>query len=91
MELAAYLGTVAGMGTLGIGAMYAVAGTIGRRIDDLRTDIDVRFAQVDSRFAQIDARVDIRFSRVDSQLDAIIGAVSDLGQRVTRLETRGHD
>jgi hypothetical protein len=84
MELAAYLGTVAGMCTLGIGAMYAVAGTIGRRIDDLRGDIDTRFGQIDSR-------VESRFSRVDGQLDAIIGAVTDLGQRVTRLESRPRD
>lgn len=39
----------------------------------------------DDRFDEVDRRL----ARVESQNDSIIGAVSDLGQRVTRLEARG--
>ncbi len=39
----------------------------------------------DDRFDQVDRRL----ARLETQNDSIIGAVSDLGQRVTRLEARG--
>lgn len=78
MDLAAYLGTVTAMVTLAVGAMAMVVGLLGRRIDDLA-------GQLGQRIDDLSARMD----RVEVQNDAILGAVSDLGQRVARLEARG--
>ena len=68
MDLAAYLGTVGGLVTLAIGAMYVIVSQLGRRLDDVRDDLGSRM------------------DRLERQNEQIIGAVSDLGQRVTRLK-----
>ena len=74
MDLAAYLGTVAGMVTLAVGGMGLVVALLGKRIDDVNLRIDDLAA---------------RMGRLESQNDAILGAVGDLGQRVAHLEARG--
>ncbi len=68
MDLAAYLGTVGGLVTLAIGAMYVIVSLLGRRLDDVRADLGSRM------------------DRLERQNQQIMGAVTDLGQRVTRLE-----
>jgi len=113
VSTAAYISTVVSICALSLGAMYAVVGQLGhridalagtmnsrfddvdqrfdgvdRRIDDLRTDMDARFtgfrAEVGARFSGVEGRL----GRLETQGDTIIGAVSDLGERVTRLEAR---
>lgn len=57
---------------------------LDKRLGDLATSIDSRFAQVDSRFAQIDARlgqVDGRFGQVELRLDG-------LGRRLNGFQWR---
>lgn len=68
VDLAAYLGTVGGLVMLAVGAMYLIVSLLGRRLDDVRTDLGSRM------------------DRLERQNEQIIGAVTDLGQRVTRLE-----
>lgn len=68
MDLVADLGTVGGLVTLAIGAMYVIVSLLGRRLDDVRDDLGSRMDQL------------------ERQNEQIIGAVTDLGQRVTRLE-----
>ena len=62
--------------------------SVDRRVDDLRMDMDARFTgfrvEVDARLAGVEGRL----GRLETQGDLIIGAVSDLGERVTRLEAR---
>jgi len=53
---------------------------VGRRFDD----VNLCFDDVNRRFDGVDRRMD----RLEAQNESIIGAVSDLGHRVTRLETR---
>ena len=77
MQLAAYLGTVAGMVTLAVAGMVVAVGLLGRRID-----------VVTERINDMGGTLGRRFDRLEAQNDAILGAVSDLGQRVARLE--GH-
>ena len=77
MELAANLGTVAGMVTLAVAGMVVAVGLLGRRIDD-----------VTERINDMAGTLGGRMDRLAAQNDAILGAVSDLGQRVARLE--GH-
>ena len=77
MELAAYLGTVAGIVTLAVAGMVVAVGLLGRRIDD-----------VTERINDMAGTLGGRMDRLGAQNDAILGAVSDLGQRVARLE--GH-
>jgi predicted nuclease with TOPRIM domain len=109
MDLAAYLGTVAGMVTLAVAGMVVAVGLLGRRIDDVRRSVDdvagtlgariddlggglaARIDRLDGRMDRLDGRMDRldgRMDRVEAQNDAILGAVSDMGQRVARLE--GH-
>ncbi len=68
VHLAAYLGTVGGLVTLAIGAMYVIVRLLGRRLEDVRADLGSRM------------------DRLERQNEQIIGPVTDLGQRVTRLE-----
>jgi len=88
VSTAAYISTVVSICVLAIGAMYAIVGQLGRRIDDLRTDMETWFAglraELDARFTGVERRL----GRLETQSDTIIGAVSDLGERVTRLEAR---
>ncbi|MBA2388900.1 MAG: hypothetical protein H0V67_01480 [Geodermatophilaceae bacterium] len=62
--------------------------SINGRLDDLRTDMDARFtgfrAEVGARFSGVENRL----GRLETQGDTIIGAVTDLGERATRLEAR---
>ncbi len=82
MDLAAYLGTVGGLVTLAIGAMYVIVSLLGRRLDDFGHRLDDFGHRLD------DVRDDLggRMDRLERQNEQIIGAVTDLGQRVTRLE-----
>lgn len=48
---------------------------VDQRFDDLRADMNTRFDAGDNRLGRLETRV-----------DTLIGTVSDLGQRVTRLE-----
>lgn len=82
MELAAYLGTVTATVTLALGSMWVVTSVLGRRIDDMGTALGAR---IDDMGTALGARMD----RLESQSDAIVGAVGDLGQRVSHLEARG--
>jgi len=88
VSTAAYISTVVSICALSIGAMYAIVGQLGRRIDDLRADMETRFAglrgEMDARFTGVEGRL----GRLETQGDMIIRAVSDLGERVTRLEAR---
>lgn len=45
VDLAAYLGTVAGLCGLSVGAMYVIVGLLGRRIDD----VGVRVAHIEAQ------------------------------------------
>lgn len=78
MDLAAYLGTVGGMVTLAISGMYVIVMLLGRRLDDFGD----RLNDVGHRMDDLGGRMD----RLARQNEQIIGAVTDLGQRVTRLE-----
>lgn len=78
MDLLAFLGTVVAICALAIGAMYVIVGLLGKRIDDLRTNIDSRFGGMDARMA-----------RLERQNDSIIDAVAGLGDRVSRVEAQG--
>jgi hypothetical protein len=79
MDLAAYLGTVVTIAGLALGAMYVLVGQLGKRFDDLRSD-----------FHDLRSDVDVRFTRLERQNETILASVSELGERVTRLEaTRG--
>ena len=52
--------------------------------------VDSRFDSVDSRFGSVDSRfdrVDSRFDSVDSRLTALERDVSDVRERLTRVET----
>jgi flagellar capping protein FliD len=92
VELAAYLGTVTATVTLALGAMGVVASVLGRRIDDLGTRIDdlgSRLEAMGARLEAMGARLNSRMDRMEAQNSAIIEAVSNLGQRVAHLETRG--
>ncbi len=51
--------------------------TLGKRIDDLRTDMNARFAGVNTRLDSIDRR-----------LDRIEVTLADHGTRITKLEER---
>jgi transcription antitermination factor NusA-like protein len=82
MDLAAYLGAVTAMVVLAVGAMGIVVGLLGRRIDDLCDHLGHRIDAVNDSLST-------RMDRLESQNDAILGAVSDLGQRVARLESHG--
>ncbi len=75
MDLVAYLGTVGGLVTLAVGAMYLIVSLLGRQLDDFGYRLN-------------DVRDDLgsRMDRLERQNEQIIGAVTDLGQRVTRLE-----
>ena len=48
MDLAAYLGTVAGMVTVAVGAMAVIVGLLGKRIDDLAARMTRLEAQNDA-------------------------------------------
>lgn len=53
-------------------------------------DVNSRFDSVDSRFDSVDSRfdsVDSRFDNVDSRLTALERDVSDVRERLTRVET----
>ena len=78
MDLAAYLGTVAGLVAFGAGAIYAIVGQLGRRIDQQGAGLNARIDDLSTRV-----------SRIETQNDAILAAVGDLGQRVAHLEARG--
>lgn len=87
VDLAAYLSTVVAVCGLAVGAMYLIVNLLGKRFDDVNKrfdDVNNRFDHVHRRFDAVDHRLD----RLETQNDSIIGAVSDLGQRVTRLEMR---
>lgn len=118
MDTVPYISTVVSICLLALGAIYAVTGQLGRRIDALTgamnarfddvnlrfddvnlrfNDVNQRFNDVNHRFDDLRAELDIRFSAVDGRLtrlesqgETIIGAVSDLGTRVTRLEARSN-
>jgi len=81
MDLAAYLGTVVAVCGLAVGAMYMIVSLLGKHFDDINN----RFDDVSRRLDGMDHRLD----RLETQNDSILGAVADLGQRVTRLEARG--
>ena len=95
MDLAAYLGTVA----LAMGAIYAIVGQVGRRIDEQGAGLNARIdelsaglnARIDQQGAGLNGRIDdlsTRVSRIETQNDAILAAVGDLGQRVAHLGAR---
>ncbi len=73
-----------------------LAGTVNSRFADVNQrfdDVNRRFDGVDQRFDDLRADMNTRFDAVDNRLgrletrvDTLIGTVSDLGQRVTRLE-----
>ena len=54
---------------------------LDKRLGDLATSIDSRFAQVDSRFAQIDAR----FGQVELRLDGLGRRLDGFQWRMTSL------
>ena len=83
------------MVTLAVAGMVVAVGMLGRRIDDVTARIDdvagTLGARVDDMAGTLGARMDRldgRMDRLEAQNDAILGAVSDLGQRLARLE--GH-
>lgn len=49
MDLTAYLGTVVALCGVAVGAMYAIVGLLGRRIDDLRGDVSTRLRRLESQ------------------------------------------
>ena len=73
VDVVAYLGTVVAICGLAIGAMYVIVGLLGKRIDDLRVDIDARFTENAARMAHL-----------ETQNDSLIDAVAALGQRVAK-------
>ena len=59
-------------------------------VDSRFDSVDSRFDRVDSRFGSVDSRfdrVDSRFDSVDSRLTALERDVSDVRERLTRVET----
>ncbi len=61
---------------------------IDKRIGDLTTMINGRFAQVDSRFAQVDSRfaqVDSRFAQLDARFSGVDRKIDGLQWRMTSL------
>ena len=98
MGLAAYLGSVASIAAVALGAMYFVVLLLGKRFDDvnqrfddlnqrlgdLRGDMNRRFDEVDGRFDRVETRLD----RVETRLDTLHDAVAHLGGRVSVLEHR---
>lgn len=89
VELSAYLGTVAGLVALAVGAMRVVVGQLGARMDEQRMGLEGR---IDALGERLDGRIDdlgARMAHLEVQNDAIIGAVGDVAQRVAHLEGRG--
>src|SRR5580692_2139096 len=61
---------------------------LDKRLGDLASSIDARFAQVDSRFAQVDSRfaqVDSRFGQVELRLDGLGRRLDGFQWRMTSL------
>ncbi len=54
---------------------------LSKRLGDLSTAVDARFAQVDARFAQVDAR----FDGVDRRFDGVDRKIDNLQWRMTSL------
>jgi len=64
---------------------------LDKRLGDLASSIDSRFAQVDSRFAQIDARfvqIDGRFVQIDGRFAQIDGRFGQVELRLDGLGRR---
>ena len=60
--------------SLGIGIILAVAGgtcSTNARINDLRTDMNARFADVNARFAEAAAQRREEHGRIDQRLDRL--------------------
>jgi len=75
------------------GASWLNQQAMNKRIDDLRSYLDARFAAIEqtmnARFDAVDARfdaVDARFDAVDARFDAVDNRISHLEQRVERIE-----
>ena len=86
MDLAAYLGSVAGTTTVAVAAIVAVVRTFAGRFDEIGRrfdDVNSRFDDVNRRFDELAGRMD----RMERQHETVTGAVTDLGQRVTAVET----
>ena len=61
---------------------------LDKRLGDLASSIDSRFAQVDARFAQVDARfvqIDARFGQIDLRLDGLGRRLDGFQWRMTSL------
>ena len=64
---------------------------LDKRLGDLASSIDARFAQVDSRFAQVDSRfaqVDSRFAQMDSRFGQVELCLDGLGRRLDGFQWR---
>lgn len=85
MDLAAYLGSVLAVAGVAIGAMWIVVGTLGTRFTDVNTRID----DTHRRIENLDGHVAARLDRIETQNEAIMGAVRDIADRLTKLENRG--
>jgi hypothetical protein len=88
MDVIAYLGTVVAICGLAIGAMYVIVGLLGKRIDELRTDMDARFDALtsanDARLGGLEAQfagIDSRFARIDSRFSGIESRLARLGSQ----------
>jgi predicted nucleic acid-binding Zn-ribbon protein len=68
------------------GASWLNQQAMNKRIDDLRSYLDARFAAIEQTMnARFDA-VDARFDAVDARFDAVESRISRLEQRVERIE-----
>jgi len=79
------------------GASWLNQQAMNKRIDDLRSYLDARFdaleqtmnarfAAVDARFVALEQTMNARFDAVDARFDAVDKRITNLEQRVERVE-----
>lgn len=78
---------MAGGFAVALTAILATVHVVGSRIDDLRTDMNERFAGVDGRFNSVESR----FDSVDSRFDSVDSRFNSVDSRFTALQSRLDD
>src|SRR2546430_16601245 len=72
------------------GSSWLIQQAMNKRIDDLRTYLDARFAAIEqtvsTRFAAVEQTMNARFDAVDARFDEVSHRISNLEQRVDRIE-----
>ena len=75
---------MAGGFAVALTAILATVHVVGSRIDDLRTDMNERFAGVDGRFNSVESRLD----DMHDDLAAVSAALGGVDARLDTLEQR---